>query len=403
MYHSRRRIGKAWPVSPEPSDLPEAQSEPARDGAALRYLDAIPDPSLRVRAVALMDIELRTAVACLVAASAIPGTVLRRSGREHREAVRFYARLAQNRNAEEMFPSPPRDVEVRVQPLGRLRWAPSVLTAEAVSFKSPYRVRYAKVRSAYEARKRNSVARAMHWRHDDGPRPTIIVVHGFTGSPYWFNSGFFSLPWVYGHGCDVMIVTLPFHGRRNDRGAPYSGSGLFSGGIATLNEAMFQSICDLRVIVDYLRRSGVGNVGITGLSLGGYLAALMAAAEPRLHVAIPNAPVTDLAALIDSWFPAGHLVKLAMRASGIPREDHVAAMSVHSPLSYPVRLPRDHLYIIGGLADRLAPPEQSARLWEHWGGPRIHWFPGSHILHVGRATYLREMGRFLRSTGFSPG
>lgn len=52
------------------------------------------------------------------------------------------------------------------------------------------------------------------------------------------------------------------------------------------------------------------------------------------------------------------------------------------------------------LANRLAPPEQSARLW---GRPRIHCFPSSHILHLRRAVYLREIGRFLRDTGFSPG
>ena len=367
------------------------------------YMRAIPNPNLGVRAVALVDIELRTAVASLVAASAIPGTLFRRSGSEHRRAVDFYAALAADRDQDVLFPRPALRVPVRVRKLDRIRWAPSVVHADALSFRSPYRVLYPAARAAYESHERNSIARAMHWRHDDGPRPTIIVVHGFTGSPYWLNSGFFSLPWVYGHGCDVLLFTLPFHGRRNDRGAPYSGSGLFSGGVATLNEAMFQSVCDLRVVVDYLEKSGVEHIGITGLSLGGYLTALMAAVEPRLHVAIPNSAVTDMATVIDQWFPAGPLVKLGLRQAGISYRDHTAVMSLHSPLSYPSLLPRERLLIIGGQADRLAPPDQSARLWEHWGEPMIHWFPGSHILHVGRGSYLRVIGRFLRDTGFSPG
>lgn len=78
-------------------------------------------------------------------------------------------------------------------------------------------------------------------------------------------------------------------------------------------------------------------------------------------------------------------------------------MRLHSPLRFPVRLSKERLFIVAGLADRLAPPEQSPRLWAHWGQPRIHWFPGSHILHLRRAVYLREIGRFLRETGFSPG
>lgn len=67
------------------------------------------------------------------------------------------------------------------------------------------------------------------------------------------------------------------------------------------------------------------------------------------------------------------------------------ALLVHSPLNYPPIIPRQRRMIIGGLGDRLAPPEQARLLWEHWDHPKLRWFPGSHILHVGRGTYLREM------------
>jgi pimeloyl-ACP methyl ester carboxylesterase len=363
----------------------------------------VPDGGLGVQAVALMDIGLRTALASLVATSAAPRVLIPKARPQERAALDFYAALGVGADAETIFVRPPADVKVRARRIGRLPWAPAVGHVDLLSFKSPYRVRYPAVRQAYAGHKRNAMARAQHWRHEDEPRPTIIVVHGFAGSPYWFNSSFFSLPWFYGHGCDMLLVTLPFHGARNDRGAPYSGSGLFSNGMATLTEAMLQSICDIRVIVDYLAKSGVDNVGITGLSLGGYLTALMAAVEPRLHVAIPNSAVTDIAGLVDSWFPANALLKLGFDKAGISQSEYRAAVGLHSPLRYPPVLERDRLFVIGGLGDRLAPPEQSARLWEHWGRPRIHWYPGSHILHVGRAHYLREIGHFLKDTGFSPG
>jgi pimeloyl-ACP methyl ester carboxylesterase len=406
MTHLDKPIGKADGVNPKISGLAEEgrPSDPAFEPSGRpSYLDAIPKYGLGVKAVAVMDLELRTALASLIAVSAIPGTFLRGSGSQHRAAAEFYADLARGRDISAIFPAPEPGVPMRARHLGRLPWAPRVVNVDTLSFESPYEVQYPAVRASYESHTRNSIARAMHWRHDDGPRPTIIVVHGFTGSPYWFNSGFFSLPWVYGNGCDVVLAILPFHGRRNDRGAPYSGSGLFSDGVATFTEAMFQSVCDLRVIIDYLESTGVANIGITGLSLGGYVTALMAAVEPRLHFAIPNSAVVEMPSLIDSWFPAGQLVKAGLRMGSIDRDVHEAAMRIHSPLSYPAALPKHRLFIVGGLADRLAPPEQSARLWEHWGRPRIHWFPGSHIIHLRRASYLREIGRFLRETGFSPG
>jgi hypothetical protein len=57
--------------------------------------------------------------------------------------------------------------------------------------------------------------------------------------------------------------------------------------------------------------------------------------------------------------------------------------------------------IIGGLGDRLTPPEQTRLLWEHWHQPRLHWYPGNHLLHVNRAAYLREMRRFMSTVGFA--
>ena len=110
-----------------------------------------------------------------------------------------------------------------------------------------------------------------------------------------------------------------------------------------------------------------------------------------------------MSSLLDGWFPAGQLLKLALRKTGVPEESFQASMNLHSPLNYRPVLSRDRLFIIGGLGDRLAPPEQSARLYEHWGHPQIEWFPGSHIVHVGRGHYLRAVGRFLKATGFSAG
>ena len=385
-----------------PDALEPGELHAADDPEIESWRDIIPRGGVRANTAALMDLGLRTGLATVLAATAGPATLFRTSGRSQRKAVEFFADLAASGDAASIFKPPPR-VEVRARRLSRQLWAPAVGRIDLLTFRSPYEPVCAGIAEGFNSHRRNTIARAQHWRHEDGPRPTIVVVHGFTGSPYWFNSTFFSLPWFYGHGCDVVLVTLPFHGRRNDRFAPFSGSGLFRDGLGHFHEAMLQSVCDLRVVIDYLEDSGVDHVGITGLSLGGYLTALMAAVEPRLHLAIPNSAVTDLAGLIDGWFPAGHVLKAGLRQGGISPTAFAESMSVHSPLHYPAALAKDRLFVIAGLGDRLAPPDQSARLVEHWGRPQTHWFQGSHIVHVGRANYLRKIGRFLKATGFSPG
>jgi hypothetical protein len=62
-------------------------------------------------------------------------------------------------------------------------------------------------------------------------------------------------------------------------------------------------------------------------------------------------------------------------------------------------VPLDRRLIVAGLGDRLAPPEQSVLLWEHWERPRIEWFPGSHVLHIGRERYRQALRELMLGSG----
>lgn len=39
-------------------------------------------------------------------------------------------------------------------------------------------------------------------------------------------------------------------------------------------------------------------------------------------------------------------------------------------------------------------------LWNHWDRPALHWFRGSHVLHVSLPDYLRRMTTFLNQFMF---
>lgn len=99
------------------------------------------------------------------------------------------------------------------------------------------------MRVAYARHRENRTAWAQHWRHHDGPRPTLAVIHGFGASPYWLNSQFFALPSIYRRGYDVLLYLLPFHGVRQARVA-LSGWGLFANGIAHFIEAIAHAVHD---------------------------------------------------------------------------------------------------------------------------------------------------------------
>ncbi|WP_320671568.1 alpha/beta hydrolase family protein [Patulibacter defluvii] len=348
---------------------------------------------LAYRATVASDYALRAGLASVVAGAVLPSAVTREGRHEH-ERLAFYAELAAAGDPAQVF-LPPERVDV-VATAGRGPGVPGG-RVELLRFASPYVARNPALRRDYARHVNNGTARAQHWRHEDGPRPTLCVIHGFGASPAWFNSAFLSLPRFFAEGWDVALYTLPFHGSRRGRWAPVNGVELFAHGMAHFSEAILHAIHDFRALLDHLQAQGAPRIGVTGLSLGGYTSALAAAVDPRLDFAIPNAAVTCLPPLIDRWFPANVASTAARRLAGIPRDLLEAALLVHSPLHYPPAIARERLMIVAGLGDRLAPPSQSVLLWEHWQRPELHWFPGSHVLHLGRGRYLDAMRRLIET------
>jgi pimeloyl-ACP methyl ester carboxylesterase len=388
-------------ASPQPLEHEEGRSGPKPVSGAPEP-EHLPLPTrLLVAAAAATDIPVRTGLASVMLAAGLPWGFSPGAWRE-RGRLGFYADLARTQDPDAVFEKPRDGVKIELSKPGPLSFRAPGGQVSLLNFQSPYVALNPAMREPYARFSRNSKAWAQHWRHDDGPRPTLCVIHGFGASPYVLNSAFFALPWLYGKGYDVLLYLLPFHGPRRDLLSAVNGSGLFAHGPSHFNEAILQAVHDFRIFVDHLEAAGVTQVGVTGLSLGGYVSALLAAAEPRLRVVIPNAPVTSIPRLIPSYFPANAgvvIASLAHRTSLRLAED---AIAIHAPLNYPSQVPKERLMIIGGRGDRLAPPEQSNLLWEHWGHPRLHWYPGNHLLHVNRAAYLREMRRFMAGVGFGP-
>ena len=386
------------PETPIPvPDIPgaDAGSRGLPDRADLTLLQrAIVDGS------AVADIGLRTAIASLVGAAMLPpvlsGLLHRGDLDRERDNLGFYAELAAAHDPAVSFPAPTTMPKVWSRPANPVATQIAHGNVEHMQFDSSFEPVNPAMRNLWRKLDRNNVVHAQHWRHDDGPHPTLCVIHGFLGSPYLFNGLFFSLPWFYRSGYDVLLYTLPFHGRRAQKYSPFSGYGFFQFGMAGFAEAMAQAIHDFRSVMDHLERTGVDRIALTGMSLGGYTSSLIASADDRLQAVIPNVPVVTPESAFDDWFPANKLVKLGRRAGGVDAESSAAASAFHSPLNYQPLVAKDRRLIITGLGDRLAPPEQAEALWEHWDRCALHWFPGNHILHVSQPDYLRRMSRFLR-------
>jgi pimeloyl-ACP methyl ester carboxylesterase len=357
----------------------------------------------QIQPSAALDVVLRTLAASLVGGLALPTGYTPWKLRQALSDSAFYGALAERGDAHSFFHKPDRSVAMDSRPATRQMFRPKDGQCVDLRFQSPFEPVNPNQRDDYLRHKANQKAHARYWYHDHGPRPTIVALHGFTADFYHVNEWFFALPWLFRMGYDVMLVTLPFHGRRQTRFSPFSGHGFFAGGPSRINEAFAQAVFDTRVFIDYLtKQRGVSKVGVTGVSLGGFTTALLASVEDRLSFAVANVPLVSVPDLVMEWQPIGKTLSIALKLLSKTLIDARYLLAVSSPLTYAPVLPREQLMVIGGVGDRLAPPKHSRLLWEHWDRCRLHWFPGSHLLHMDRGAYIKQFRRFLHAIHFSP-
>jgi pimeloyl-ACP methyl ester carboxylesterase len=387
-----------------PIPLPDVPGADAGPRGLPRRSELTPVQRVIVDSSAIFDLGLRTAIASLIGAAVLPtvatGAIGRSSSRRERAGLEFYGALAQNHDPDLSFPAPTEIPKVQTRQANPIAEYIAHGNVHNVSFPSTFRTVDPAAQPLWDSFDRNNRVWAQYWRHDDGPRPTLCLIHGFMGSAYLFNGLFFSLPWFYRTGYDVLLFTLPFHGRRAERGSPFSGYGYFAHGLTGFAETMAQAIHDFRSVLNWLCAKGVDRIALTGMSLGGYTSALAASVDDRLQAVIPNVPVVKPESAFDDWWPASKVVSTGRRLAGITRAHSHNASAYHSPLNYRPKVPKERRLIITGLGDRLAPPDQAEALWEHWDHCALHWFPGNHIVHVSQPEYLRRMTRFLRPVMF---
>lgn len=214
---------------------------------------------------------------------------------------------------------------------------------------------------------------ALLLRHPE-PRPWLVCVHGTEMGRAPLDLAVFRAWKLHDElGLNIVMPVLPMHGPRGQglpKGAVFPGEDVLDDVHGTA-----QAVWDIRRLLSWIRSQEEESlIGLSGLSLGGYIASLVASLEEGLACAILGVPVADLIELLGRHCglrhkdPRRHTVKMA---------EPIGRMI--SPLSLTPLVPMPGRFIYAGIADRLVHPrEQVTRLWEHWGKPEIVWYPGGH-------------------------
>jgi hypothetical protein len=243
----------------------------------------------------------------------------------------------------------------------------------------------------------NRTAVATVLRHRDRPRPWVVGVHGFAmGSAFMDFVGVHALRLHRELGLNVALPVLPLHGARKIN--RLSGEAFLGFDLINTVHGLTQAVWDVRRVLNWIETQEPVGIAMYGVSLGGYVTALVASIDERLSCVIAGIPVVDFPGLISAHSP----VHLRMRAIEHEIIDGNAEIvhRVISPLAYEPAVPVERRFIFAGLGDRLARPSQAYRLWLHWDRPSTCWYAGNHVGYLWSTQVTDFIVRALTSSGF---
>ena len=229
----------------------------------------------------------------------------------------------------------------------------------------------------------------------DPRRPAVICLHILDGD---FVLAELVCSYLALRGIPAMTFKLPYYGERSLPAGPKalaSDPDLFFG-------ALDQTVADMQRTIDVLAsRPEVDGrrLGITGISLGGIVAAMAAGAEPRLSRAVLLLAGGDLMHIVHHARETAPLADLIRRLPPEQQARLEAKVASVDPLRFAPRL-RDRaqsgkVLMINAAEDEVVPRACTEKLAAALGiADRVVWLEG-----LGHYSAVAELPRALRATG----
>lgn len=242
----------------------------------------------------------------------------------------------------------------------------------------------------------NNTASAVILRHPGAPRPWVVGIHGFaTGYAYMDLIGLHARHLHRDLGLNVALPVLPLHGARKI--TRMSGENFLSFDLINTLHGLTQAVWDIRRVLDWVRAQDPQGLALYGVSLGGYITALLTGLEDGIDTVIAGIPVVDFPAMFRDQSP--HRIRLRAVEHNILDGNAELVHRVVSPLTYAPRVPHDRRFIFAGLGDRMAPPTQAYALWKHWDEPELQWYGGNHVGYLWSKQVTAFLGSSLATAG----
>jgi len=208
-------------------------------------------------------------------------------------------------------------------------------------------------------------------------RPWLLVINGYRTGDLAVDLKSFGVKHLHRDlGLNIANVTLPLHGPRALGRA--SGARVLNAGAMNTINTIAHGAWDIRRVLAWLRTEfGADRIGLSGISLGGYMVSLVSCLDEDLACVIAGVPESDLVRgmrrQVEPMLPPFY------EQWGLSWTSLERVFTPVSPLAMEPLVPHEHRYIYAGLLDRWVRPGNVKTLWEHWGEPSILWYEGSHL------------------------
>jgi pimeloyl-ACP methyl ester carboxylesterase len=232
-----------------------------------------------------------------------------------------------------------------------------------------------------------ATAEVVLFRHEDGPRPWLVWVHG-AGQGGMSDIVVARIGRIHRElGFNVAMPVQPGHGPRKDRWPAYPGTD------PVANVAgMVRVVSEVRAVIGWIEPESTA-IALSGLSLGSAVAALVAGLDARVDAVAVYTPILGLNGMIarhlHRWGSAAEIVGEAM-ASDIVAD----VTSVIDPLAIEPLPPPQRRLIVGAWHDQMAYRQSALAMQEHWGG-QLYWHDGGHVGHLFSGAVQAQTERFL--------
>ncbi|MDB9787140.1 alpha/beta hydrolase family protein [Bacteriovoracaceae bacterium] len=220
--------------------------------------------------------------------------------------------------------------------------------------------------------------------------PTLLIHFPGTGdSGYQFREHYYARPLAQ-HGITSILLQSPYYGIRK----PNYQSGTR---LSTVIDLLLLGACSIeegRSLLCYGQQKGYKHLAVTGVSRGGFIAAIAASITP-----LPVAISTQIAGLsISKAFTDGiikHLCNWKNLANELPldfdytgdktelvRSKLTEILSITDIANYPLPEKVKAAIITGARNDQVISPQTVLDLHQYWKGSELRWLPGGHVSSI---------------------